>query len=129
MNNKYKSEQSGQTLVALLFFIMIGIIATGATTIILFTNLLSGQRFENAETVRQAVDAGGENALLQLLRDQNYVGETLNINDNEVVINVSGSTTKTINVTSTDGSFERKIVIIASLINNVLTVNSWQTIY
>lgn len=129
MNNKISNLESGQTLVALLFFVMIGIIATSAATIMLFTNLLSGQKFETAETLRQSAEAGGESALLQLLRDQNYSGENLTINNDDVTIEVVGTTNKTINVTSVNGEMERKIVITASLINNVLTVNSWQTVY
>jgi len=123
-NINLKYVQSGQTLVALLFFVMIGIIATSAATIMLFTNLLSGQKFENSEIVRQSADAGGEKALLQLLRDPNYLGETFVIEDDEVTIVVAGTTNKTIDVTSVNGNTEKKIVITASLINNILTVVS-----
>lgn len=124
-----KKNESGQTLVALLFFVMIGIMATGSAAIVLFTNLLTEQKVQDAEVVRQEAEAGGENALISLLRDSTYSGETIVINNDNVVITVTGGTTKTIDSVATSGDIERKIEITATLNNNVLVESSWKQIY
>ena len=122
-------NQSGQTLVALLFFVMIGIVAITSATLILFTNLESEQKMQDVESVRQLAELGGEKAMISILRDPNYVGETININGDTVIITVTGTTTKTIDSIATSGDFSRKIEIIATYLNNILTKTSWKVIY
>lgn len=124
-----KNNQSGQTLVALLFFVMIGIIATTSATIILFTNLKSEAFFQEAESARSLSELGIEKALISLLRDPSYQGETINIDGNSVLVSVTGGTTKTIESISTIDSFSRKIQVTVSFNNNTLTTNTWKEIY
>lgn len=117
---------------ALLFFVMVGIIVTTAATIILATNSLAAQKLSQGEVTRQLAETGAENALLQLLRNKNYTGETLTdiggvVGDN-VTVTVIGTTVKTIDSIATSGEFVRKVEIIANS-NDVLTPVSWKEIY
>ena len=122
-------NQKGQTLVALLFFVMIGIVAITSATLILFTNLESEQKMQDVESVRQLAELGGEKAMISILRDPSYSGETININGDTVIVTVTGTTTKTIDSIATSGDFSRKIEIIATYLNNILTKTSWKVIY
>lgn len=124
-----KNKQSGQTLVALLFFVMIGIVATSASIAILFTNLSSEQKFEDAERVRQLSEMGIEKALVSILRDTEYSGETISIDGDSVVVSVSGTTLKVIESVATSGDVSRKIEVNASFSENILTTTSWNVIY
>lgn len=128
---KYK-YQKGQTLIALLFFVLIGIIVTTAAAFILVSNSLSASKFSQGEVARQMAETGMENALLQLLRSKNYTGETLQniggVAGDNVTITVTGTTTKTIDSVATSGNFVRKIEVIANS-DDVLTPTSWKEIY
>ena len=124
-----KNNQSGQTLVVLLFFIMVGITITVAAMIILSANSLAAAKIQQGEIARQEAEAGAENAYVKLLRDPGYTGETLQIGEDSVVISVSGSTTKTIDSTATSEGFVRKVEITASYVNNVLTPISWGEVF
>lgn len=129
----YDNRQSGQTLIALLFFIMVGIIVTSASILALSVNAQAAQKLSQGEVVRQLAETGGENALLQLLRDNNYTGETMTdvggVTGDSVTIAVTGTTVKTISSVASSGDFTRKIEITVSLVNNVLTVTSWKEVY
>lgn len=129
----YDNRQSGQTLIALLFFIMVGIIVTSASILALSVNAQAAQKLSQGEVVRQLADTGGENALLQLLRDNNYAGETMldvgGVTGDNITITVTGTTVKTISSVASSGDFTRKIEISVSLVNNVLTVTSWKEVY
>ena len=128
-------NESGQTLVALLFFVMVGMIVTVAATIILSTNSLAAQKLSQGEVARQMAETGAENALLQLLRNKNYLGETLTniggaVGDNVVITIGTDPATgqKAIFSTATSGNFTRKVEVIYTA-NDVLTPLSWKEIY
>ena len=134
-SGRARSRSAGQTLVALLFFVMVGLIVTVAATIILSTNSLAAQKLSQGEVVRQMAETGAENALLRLLRDKTYPGETLTniggaVGDNVVIIvsvdPVTGQ--KAIFSTATSGNLTRKVEVVYT-INDVLTPLSWKEIY
>jgi hypothetical protein len=131
----YGKNEKGQTLVALLFFVMVGLIVTVAATIILFTNSLAAQKLSQGEVARQLAETGAENALLQLLRNKDYTGETLTdiggVTGDNVVITVdtdSATGQKAIFSIAASGNFIRKVEVIYTA-NDVLTPLSWKEIY
>jgi len=137
-----KKNESGQTLVALLFFVMVGMIVTAAAVMILSTNSLAAQKLSQGEVTRQLAETGAENALLRLLRDKSYgdcpnycLGDTLNIGDDSVLIKVkttiiAETTTITINSVAISGNFVREIEVkVVKNPNDVLTPLSWKEIY
>lgn len=124
-----KKYEKGQTLVALLFFILIGLAVTIAATIILSINALAVTKLTQGEVARGLAETGAEEALIELLRDKNYSGtHTLNIDGNTVIMEVSGGATKTITSTGQAGSFIRKVEVVASY-DGVLTPISWKEIF
>lgn len=121
-------RESGQTLIVLLFFILIGIVVTAASAIILATNALSAAKIQQGETARGLAESGAENALIELLRNKNYTGETLEVGDDTIFVTVTGGTTKVISSTGTSGNFVR-VIEVRALYDSVLTPVSWKEVY
>ncbi len=124
-----KNKQKGQVLVTLLFFMVIAIIITSAAVVVIFINNLSGTSLQQGNLSYYVAESGIENALLRLLRDPNYPGETLTIGSGTAVISVTGVNPKIATATGTLGNFVRKIQVTANYTNNILTVTSWKEIY
>lgn len=124
-----KHNQTGQTIIALLIFMMLAILITTSAVTMTVINTQSNNQTNYGELARQAAETGAENALLQLERDPTYVGETMNINSTTTAtITVSGTTTRTITSVGAltgIGSFKRTVVVTASYTGNVFSVNSW----
>jgi hypothetical protein len=121
--------QNGQTLIALMIFVLMGIIVTTFATLIIAQNSLSIARLQQGTVARQLADSGVENALINILRNDAYSGGEMAVDGDTVIATVSGTTTKTIRVAATSGSFKKEVEVVATFINNKLTVTSWKEIY
>jgi FlaG/FlaF family flagellin (archaellin) len=122
--------QSGQALVTLLVFTIVAITITSAAVIILFTNSLGTSKLEQGTNTYYSAESGAENALLRLLRDPNYTGETLAVDNASVVISVANAgNTYTITSDATLGNFLRSVEVTASFVNNILTVDTWKEVF
>lgn len=128
MKNRIKNTkyQKGQTLVLLLIFVMMAIAITTAATFIIATNSTSVTNISLGLATKQMAETGAEKALLALLRDPTYKGETFTIDSGTVYATVSGTTTLTIDSTAVDGSFTKGVEVVATYSNNVLTVMGWK---
>jgi hypothetical protein len=119
--------QRGQALITLLFFMIIAITITSAAVVILLTNSVSAQKLEQGTVSYYTAESGAENALLRLLRDPNYTGETLTIDGTTVVATVTKSgSVYTITSSATFGNFKRTIQVVATYVGNILTATSWK---
>ncbi len=121
--------QSGQTLVTLLVFSVISLATASAAVAVMINTTRNAGMAEHRIVARHTAEAGAENALLRLIRNPNYAGETLSIDGGTATIVVSGTSPKTIVSTSTSGGITQAIEVIANYINNQLTVTSWRTVY
>lgn len=125
MKNYYKT---GQALVSLIVFVTIaGTITTAAVTVAIIT-ARSGDNFTQGNNALVTAQSGAENAIIRLLRDPNYTGETINIGSDSVTINISGTNPKTIVATSSVGNFKRKVEVIGTYSNNTFSINTWKEI-
>ncbi len=132
-NIKY---QSGQGLVMLLFFVMIGITIAATATSIISSNSLSATDVEQGEIARTMAETGIERAILQILRtDGAYTSEILtnaNIPEWEdgwkVEITATGSSNLVIDSTAQAGKYVRRVEVTASYVDNELVLNSWKEI-
>ncbi len=123
-----KQLKVGQALISLLAFIaMASVITTAAVSVAIIT-ARSGDDFSQGNKALSVAESGAENAILRLLRDENYTGETMNIDADSVTINVSGTNVKTIRSSSTVGNFSRTVEIIGTWSNNALTISAWKEI-
>lgn len=124
-----KIASRGQALVVLLVFIVISITITSAAVVIILVNSRATTRFEQGVTTVALADSGAENALLRLLRDPQYSGETLTIGPDSVTVNVSGTSTKTIRSGATAGKYLRDVEVTAIATPGGITVTSWKEVF
>lgn len=122
-------HKQGVALITLLIFVLITTTITTASIVLMIANAQNAHKLEQGTNARSIAESGAENALLRLIRDPAYTGETLNVANGTAVIVVTGTDPKTITVTGTDGNFVKKIQVIASYTDYVLTVISWREIF
>lgn len=128
-NSIYRNRR-GSTLVILLVFILVAttIAATSASVIISNAQITRGAA--QSMEAYYAAEAGVENAALQLLRNPEYTGETLQINsDTTADIVVTNSGNYVVTSTGKSGPITRVIQANVDYTNSILTVISWKEIY
>lgn len=128
-NNSSTNPQSGQTLVLLLIFMVMMVTITTASVAMIVVNAKAGDKLQQGSSAYTIAESGAETAMIKLLRNPNYEGETLPIGAGQAVITVTGSNPKTIISKGTVNNYTRKVRVIADYTNNVLTVTSWKEIY
>lgn len=122
-------KNQGQILINLILITVIVTVIISAVVNIVMSNTIGSSKTQQGLTAFQTAETGIENALLRLLRDPNYTGETMTINGGTDVITVTGTqTNKTILSVGTVGNFQRKIQSNITYNNFVLTVTSWQEV-
>lgn len=122
-------RQKGQALVTLLVFMVVSIIITTAAIEIIFVNSLSTSKLEQGINTYYLAESGIENGILRLLRNPNYTGETLALEDGTIVVEVLGVDPIVITSTATANNTLRKIQAEMVYNNGVLTLSSWKEIY
>jgi len=124
-----KSKNSGQALVTLLFFVLIGFSIISAAAAMIFNNTQAASVTEQGNYAYSAAESGIEEALVRLLRDPGYsgtpLGEPLGINGGSVEIQVLEGT---IVSTGIYNNVMRKIEAQTVYNNNILEVISWKEI-
>ena len=127
---KLQNNQKGQALITLLFFVAISTIVTTAAVVILFDNSLNVLRFTEGTESYYGAESGIENALLRIIRNPLYTGETMNFLGEEISIVVTNNSgIYTITSTGKIGDSSRAIEAIAEYQSGTLTVTSWNEIY
>jgi hypothetical protein len=121
--------KKGQTLVVLLVFVAIAIMVTTAAVIVTVVNSQGGVIVDQGNQALNVAESGAENALLQLLRNPGYTGETLSVGNGQAVVNVppGSSYPKTLTSFGKIGDFTRTIQVVFTYDSNyMLTVSSWR---
>ena len=121
-----KKYQKGQSLVLLLFFVLMAMTFAITAILTLVINSGSTTAFESGIEVRQLADSGAESALLKLIRDPFYTGESYAVEGVDIAVTVAGSSTKTITITASRGDIQRTVEVLANYTDNVLRVASWK---
>ncbi|MBI2641878.1 hypothetical protein HYW87_04815 [Candidatus Roizmanbacteria bacterium] len=122
-------KQSGQTLVTLVFFMGIAMTIIASAAIILFINAQGVTKFQEGMSAYYIAESGIENAILRLLRNPSYAGETLNLDSGVATVQVVNRNPIAITSVGKVGNFVRKIEATASYTNNILTITSWKEIF
>lgn len=120
--------QKGQILLMLLVFMIIAIIVTSAATTLILVNSANTQKMEGGAVAFNIAESGIENALLRLLRNPNYTGETLALNSGTATINITGSNPYTITSIGQGGNFSRTLQVIVNY-NGNMTISSWREVF
>lgn len=122
-------KNSGQALMTLVVYVGIAILIISAAVVMVLVNSITTNKFELGTNAYYAAENGIENAILRLLRNPNYTGESLNIDQATVDISVSGTTQKTITSVGKIGNFQRRIDAVVASSSGILTVGSWKEVY
>ena len=121
-------NQEGQTMIILLTYMIIAIIVT-TTSIALVLNSSSGtDKVYQGTNALDIAESGAETAMIKLLRNPVYSGETLTVEGGQAEVTVTGSNPKTIVSIGTLNNFTRTIQVVVDTSNNTLTATSWKEI-
>jgi hypothetical protein len=121
--------KSGQTLIILLVFMMVSIIVTTTAITLAISGVQASGRQVLSSQALDIAESGIENALIKLLRDPSYTGETLTVGDGIATIVVTGSGDNTITSIGRYGNFERTIRVTTTYSAGITSVTSWQEIF
>lgn len=121
-------KNSGQALIMLLMYMMIAIIITSASVMLIIVNSRATDSLYQGSTAYDVAESGAETAMIKLLRDPNYTGETLTVGTGQAVVTVTGINPKTILSKGTLNNFTRTIQVIVDTSNNTITATSWKEI-
>lgn len=122
------SKQTGMALVLVMILGAIGflVLTLGltASSIALQSSLQTAQGGE----ALHVAESGAENALIRMIRDPNYTGETLTIGDGTATITVTGTNPQTLTVVGVVGTATRSIQISVTQVDGATTITSWTEI-
>jgi type II secretory pathway component PulK len=125
-----KSSQEGQVVLTVVVLMFTMIMITTAATLATITNTKSAYAYEQGNRAYALAETGAENAILRLLRDPTYTGETLTVDDGSAVITVTGTgTTRTVQSRATILNFTRTVQVGISYNSSILTVTSWREVF
>lgn len=124
--NTIQSSESGYMLTALLVFLVVIIVVTTTSVLVSVSSLRSETYFDSGSEALAAADSGAENAILRLLRDPTYLGETLQVGNTDIIITVVGSAPQVVTVVADSGSFERTVEVRLQRVDGMLQVTSWK---
>jgi len=127
--NNTINYESGHTLVTILVFTVVALAVVTASVNAIITITRSTAVLERHIIVTQAAESGIENAILRLLRDPSYTGETLIINDITVIVTVTGSDPKSVTASSQYFGAKQTVEATATYNENRLTISSWNYVY
>lgn len=122
---KHFKNSSGQALVTLLFFVIIGVTIISAQAIVLYTNVLAASTVERGIDAYYIAESGAEEAILRILRDPSYSGGQISIDGGTATIEVDSGV---IISTGAHNNSVRKIKVETATNNGVLTIDSWEEI-
>lgn len=123
-------KQKGQVLVSILIIIAVSVLAGGVAIVASSLSRTTGI-ITTSDKLLYAAESGADEAIIKLLRDPNYDGETLNINESVVVISVTaGASPGELVIVSeaSENNLIRKVEVSTEFVNNILTVTSWKQI-
>lgn len=126
---KNKLNNKGQALVTLVFFTLIGLTVATAAIVVTLTSTIAAGKVQSGTLTFEEAESGAENAYLKLLRNPNYMGETMTINNASVTITVTGTSPVIITSRAVSGNFARAVEIRLTRTNGKYSVQSWKEIF
>jgi hypothetical protein len=122
---KHSLNESGQTLIALLIFMLVAMTVTIAATAVAIINIQSNNGLSNGQTALITANSGIENALINIERNPSYTGGTMSLNNGTDTISVSGTGTLTIVSVATVGHFQRTVTATVTQTGSNINLSSW----
>ena len=107
---------------------VIGIIVTTASIALVINSSIGTDKVYQGTNSLDIAESGAETAMIKLLRNPSYAGETLVVGNGQAVVTVTGTNPKTILSKGTLNNFTRTIQVIVDTSNNTLRATSWKEI-
>lgn len=123
-----KKNESGMALVTVLIFSVVAIIVITLGIMLMVIQTGSSSKVASSQESMFVAESAMENALIRLLRDPNYTGETLTFQNGTATITVEGSTQKTVTVTSNVLSSNRTLRVTLTENEGASAVSSWREV-
>jgi hypothetical protein len=127
---QFKLDRRGFT--ALLVVLIVGagaLVAAFGASMLGLGELDMGYTAQKGSEVRALADGCAEESLRQLQINQNWAGGTLNLVDGSCIISVLESdNNRDIIIGANVGSYNKKIKLSVNILDDLITVNSWQEI-
>ncbi len=126
---KHQQTQSGMALTTVLVFSAVAIIIITLGITLTVIQASSSRQFIAAEQALTLAEAGMENALIRLIRDPNYSGETLTLTAGTATITVvADGTNRIVTVVGENATASRHLQAIVAEENGSSVLTSWQEI-
>lgn len=126
MNQARFKQSKGQAMILLLYVMVVGILVTTGAAYALIINTQSATSEELGAYAYAAAESGAENAILRLIRNPLYTGETLQVNGGYADISVSTASGITITSMGTAGSYTRRIEVTMRYNEGILEIDAWR---
>lgn len=126
MRYLYMINQRGQVMITMLYIMVIGTLITTGAAFALIANTQAASAIEVGEITLGVAESGIENAILKLIRNPAYTGETLVLSEGRTAL-VTVSTSSGIVITSSGvvGRSRKTIQAKVRYNDGVLTIDSW----
>ena len=124
----FMKSNKGMALVTVIIFAAVAIVVITLGVSLMVIQTSSSTRVASSQEALIVAESAMENALIRLLRNPNYTGETLTFLDGTATIVVTGTTNKTVTVTADVLSSKRTIVVDLTETDGVTSVNSWREV-
>lgn len=121
-------NNKGQALVLLLTYMLVAIVVTSASIALVLNSSVGTSKLYQGANSLDIAESGAETAMIKLLRNPNYTGETISVGGGQAEITVTGTNPKTVLSKGTINNFTRTIQVIVDTSNNTLTAVSWKEI-
>jgi hypothetical protein len=121
--------QSGQALLTLLIFVVIGMAVISIAVTISVLSTQTSFRYVQSNEAWNVAEGGMENALIRMLRNPDYPGETLTVGLGTATITVAGPNPKTITSTGRVGHSSRVVEVVVDDESGVMNIISWREVY
>lgn len=124
---KYNRPGSGgQAMILLLYVMVVGILVTTGAAYAVIANTQAASFEELGAYAYAAAESGAENAILRLIRNPEYTGETLAVNGGEASITVSTASGITVTSAGTAGTLTRLVEVHMHYNEGILVIDSWR---
>lgn len=119
-------NSKGQTLVSLLVFVAIALTITSAALYVLLNGIQSETKLSDGLSAYYVAESGAENALLRLVRNPNYTGETFITSDGRADVTVANGSPITVVSVGKVRNSVRKIQVQIVYNVGILNVLTWK---
>lgn len=122
-------RHQGQIMITMLYVMVVGLIITTGAALAVIANTQAATAYEMSALAHSAAESGLENAVLRLIRNPSYIGETLTIDaDRTAVVTVSTGSGITITSVGTFRNITRRMEAGIQYNGGILSIDRWSEV-